>query len=241
MARPSITPFARRVVADVIDGGACTARGGAWLKADLGFGYTCYMYQIVSAVCLKVRRVAATGAWAMDNAHGGPGCGAFSGWQLEQYTDLPVVTAAGAGACSAAVLAAAIPALPTITLTVRSGEDPLVEFYATVGSGATRLSFGSPILWPFFLAIGAAVLGVVAVALTITAVLALIANWRATRFGEEHDEGSFEGAYVDTTGDPRGAFNRPFLFGGGGGALTSRARGATRNSRRDAGHIVWES
>jgi hypothetical protein len=240
MARPRIAPFSRRVVDDVIDGGACTARGGAWLKAEAGFGYACFMYQLVSKLCLKVRRDAATGAWALDDAHGGPGCGAVPGWRMEQYEDLPVATAAGAGACTAAVLAAAIPASPTIEITVRSGEDPLVEFYAAVGSGAPRISFGSPILWPFFLAIGAAALGVVAIALTVAAVLALLANWRATRFGEEHDEGSFGGDYVDTTGDPRGAFNRPFLFGGGG-ALTSRARGATRNSGREAGSIVWES
>ena len=239
MGGPKIHPF-RRYPTENVDPPSCTARGGGWLKAESGYGYACYMYQVVSSVCVKVAYSDAKGMWSLDDSHGGVGCGEIPNWAAAGYVDLPVVSGAK-DECSNALLNEVIPTNPTITITVRSAADPLVEFYAALGSGAAGLSFGAPVLWPFYTAIVLVIAGVLTVGLGLLGGVTLLANIRATRFGDDHDSGhgAGGGAYVDTAGD---AFNRPFLGSDRqAGAMTSRARGTGAGGRGGGGGIVWES
>jgi hypothetical protein len=193
------------------------------------------MYQLVSEVCVKVRRDG-DGDWELDDSHGGAGCGEFPDWTMEKYADLPVRTGpSGSGkdaVCSTSVLVDAIPSLPKISVTIRSGDDPLVAYYADNGEAA-RYSFGKPVLWPFFVAIVAAVVGVLALAFTACAVVALVANVRATRFGEEHDADS---SFFEAVGGGSPRLDNHFLLGGRD-SMSPRSR---RSNQGRSSAIVWD-
>lgn len=86
----------------------------------------CIEYSYLYKLCVKVSQ--SSGNWYLDSSYGGYGCGDNANWQPGAYRSFKVYNSGD------------FPGNLNIDVTVRSLYDPLVQFYAIVGTGAS--SFG---------------------------------------------------------------------------------------------------
>lgn len=92
------------------------------------YHHDCRQYVMMSYICIKVHQYN-DGTWGLDSSYGGYGCGQEIGWDPVSYDSLSVYSSID------------LPRRKSITVEIRSVNDPRVQFYRIMGAGC-ELSFG---------------------------------------------------------------------------------------------------